>query len=147
MNRIRMFREAGISFKCSPNTMFSEVPYVQDVLCSLGLSKEEKRPGFCRANHETHIDNIRLVINIVGFEIMSMRPYSEAKARRIIAEAIIDLCPATACCFFNSAFVDAKEIFTGLSIPMKGVDSETVRRACGCPSCTASFEPESAFTD
>lgn len=147
MNNGKQSRKLNPQFSYKANAAVPEIPYAQDVLYVLRRSEVQKCYSFCLANHKTYTDNVQLVVEKVGYRITSMKSYDEAKARKIIAEAIIDLCPVSARCFFNQAFVEAKEVFTGIPLPLKGVASETIRRACHCPSCAASFENEMPFTD
>lgn len=131
---VETFKQAGIRFDYCRAAVVPEVPYVQDVLYALRLSEEQKNYDFCRSNHELYNANVHTVAAAVGFEIMSMRPYDEAKARQIIAKAIIELCPDEARCLFNNAYYEAVKLI-GEEVPPKSADAETIQWVCSCPHC------------
>lgn len=123
-------KRAGIRFDFCPNAVAPEIPYVQDVLFALRLTDEQKNYDFCAANHVAYIVNVALVVAAVGYGVLCMEPYDQAEAKKIIARAIIELCPEEAKCLFQSAYMEAKRI-VGEEIP----PADT---ACTCPRCNES---------
>ena len=137
---LEKFKKAGICFSYSTFAAVPEIPRVADVLFALRLSEHEENYSFCVNNHEIYVANVHLVAAAVCFEVLFMRPYDEAKARKIIAKAIVDLCPEEARCLFESAFVDAK-IAAGEGLPVaRSADRETLRWACVCRKCRQFIE-------
>jgi len=128
--------KVDIYFDFCRDAVVPEIPRVQDVLYALRLTDEQKSFDFCRDNHATYIVNVGLVIVAIGYKVLSMERYDEAVARKLIAEAIIALCPPEAKCLFNSAFVEAQEIFVGKPAPSKTASRRDVLDACGCAECT-----------
>lgn len=127
-------KRAGIRFDFCPDAVVPEIPYVEDVLFALRRTNEQKYYDFCVSNHRTYIVNVGLVIAAVSYAIFAAERYDEAEARRIIARAILELCPEEAKCLFNSAYVEAKKI-VGEDVPPKDVDVKTLWQLCGCPRC------------
>lgn len=108
---IQKFKDVGVRFNYSEYSDLPEIPYTQDVLYALRLSKEQKYYDFCWANHELYINNVRLAAAVIGSEVFHMYMfgrYDEDRVKKIIAEMIIKLCPPEAKCLFNSAFVEAQ---------------------------------------
>lgn len=135
---LEVFKKAGIELCYCRYAMFPQIPYVQDVLYILQLSGEkDARNNYSpegAANWSTYIENAVLVAAAVGYKVLGMEPYDEAEARKIIAGAIIELCPAEARCFFNSAYAEATRI-EGHEVPPKTAYAKTLRRACSCLYC------------
>ncbi|MBI5076846.1 hypothetical protein HZB94_00485 [Candidatus Falkowbacteria bacterium] len=132
---IETFKKAGVRFDHCRFAGVPEIPYVQDVLFALRLSPKQKSYDFCVKNHATYIVNIGLVIAAVGYEVLGMERYDEAKARKIIANAILELCSAEDKCLFNSALTEATEISTEQTAPSRTADRETLLKNCGCVNC------------
>jgi hypothetical protein len=122
-------------FSYCPNAMVPEIPCMQDVLFALGLSKEQKHYDFCKGNHEVYVDNVQLVVGKIGATVKSVWS-DEARVKRIIAQAIVDLCPPEARCLFNIAYVEAKIVAgkKGWEVVLNS-SSEVLRQACTCPRC------------
>ncbi|TSC84621.1 MAG: hypothetical protein G01um101413_5 [Parcubacteria group bacterium Gr01-1014_13] len=106
-----------------------ETPSVQDVLFALGLSKTQENKG-----DQIYVDNVNLVIATIGFEVSAMKPYDEVLARKMIAKAIIDLCPYGGRCLLNGGYVDAR-IAAGEKAweVTKRYGTEALEAACICP--------------
>ena len=136
---IETLKKAGISFSYCRFAVFPQIPRVQDVLYVLQLADEKDAKGnYCStgaANWATYIENLMLVAAAVGSRVFDTERYDEAEARKIIAEAIMDLCPPEAKCLFHNAFVEAQEIFVGLPAPSKSASREAILMACDCQMC------------
>lgn len=137
---LETLKKAGIYFSYSRFGVFPQIPYVQDVLYVLQLSNEKDKSGnYCptgAANWGEYIANLMLVAAVVASHVLYMERYDEAEAKKIIAEAILELCPLEAGCLFNDAFVEAQEIFVGQPAPSRGASWDATRQACGCRECT-----------
>ena len=136
---IETLKKAGICFDYCRNAMFPQIPYAQDVLYVVRLTKEKhERGNYCSegaANWATYIENLMLVAAAVAPKVLNMERYDEAEAKKIIAEAIMELCPPEAKCLFVDAFVAAQEIFVGKPAPSKTASRDEVLKACGCSEC------------
>lgn len=136
---LEMLKRAGICFSYCRFAVFPQIPYVQDVLYILQLSGKKDGHNYYSpdgaANWSTYIENLVLLSAAVASRVLGMERYDEAEARKIIAEAIIDLCPPEAKCLFHSAFVEAQEIFVGQPAPSRTADRETLLATCNCPEC------------
>lgn len=128
-------KKAGVYLDRCRFAVVPEIPVVQDVLYALRMSDEQKYYDFCLSNHEIYVTNVHLVAAAVGFEVASMRPYDEARARKIIAQAILDLTRPKDKCLFDSALAEAAEVVVGKPAPSKFGDRETLLATCGCASC------------
>src|SRR3990167_5669716 len=127
--------KAGVHFDYCPDAVVPEIPHVQDVLYAMRLTDAQESFEFCVGNHATYIVNVGLVIVAVGYDVLCMEPrYDEAKARTIIARAIIELCPEDARCLFNSAYTQAQEI-AGEKVYFRTTSREQLLSACGCSRC------------
>jgi hypothetical protein len=129
-------KRAGICFDFCPNAVVPEIPRVDDVLFALRLTDKQKYFDFCVANHRTYIVNLGLVIAAVGYAIFNTEHYNETESRKVIARAILELCPEEAKCFFRSAYVEAKRI-VGEKVPSRGASRDDLIAACTCPRCQA----------
>ncbi len=144
--------EAGIQFSCTNkgdmddmDTM-TDIPRVQDVLYVLRLS-EENNYKLCMGDYSIHISNVYLVAATIGSEVLDMEPYDEAEACRIIAQAIITLCPKEARCFSNDDFIEARKM-AGQNIPQPDTSHDDLLQACGCKRCQSEIRNRAAyFTD
>lgn len=132
---IETFRKAGIYFDACRYAAVPEIPHVQDVLYSLRLSDEQKCYDFCVNNHATYVVNVALVVTAVGYDVLCMERYDEQKARKVIAQAILDLTAPEDKCLFNNALEEAAEVVTDEPAPSRSMDRETLWRTCGCASC------------
>lgn len=134
---IETFKNAGISFDYCPDKETPEIPRVQDVLFAMRLSEEENAYTFCVKNHHTtYVVNVALVVASVGYQVLGMgRYYDEAVARKVIAEMIISLCPPSARCLFNTAFVEAKILAGEKMLPQEQMSYEMILNACPCAKC------------
>lgn len=85
-----------------------QVPLAQDVLYALRLIDTDEQYEFCRANSEIYVSNCHLVAAAVSVIITltcyqvenetadrTFHKLNEARARSVIAQAIIDLLPST----------------------------------------------------
>ena len=130
---LKIFVQHGIRMSYCECCMMPEIPEVQDVLYALQLSKEQAYYDVCLANHEVYIANVYLVAAAIGFDATTMRPYDEPAARKLIAQAIVELCPDHARCLFVHAYVAAKQL-AGDQVP-EGLDGDRLREACRCRRC------------
>jgi len=135
-------KEAGVQFSYCVHACVPEIPYVQDVLYVLLQSDEEEYYSFCTANHPPYIENIGLVVAAIATKVLNLRPYDEEKVHKIVAEAIIELCPEEAACLFNHAFFKAKET-AGHEIPDQQ-NGDELRQSCGCSNCNQHYMEEVA---
>lgn len=143
MSMLERFKQAGICFSYCRFAVVPEIPYGQDVLFALRLTDMQRSYNFCRDNHATYIVNVGLVIAAVSYDVLGMERYDEAEARKIIAKAILELCPSEAKCLFNSAFVEAQEIFVGKPAPSRTASRDEILKVCGCAECAhAQIEQE-----
>lgn len=136
---VETFKKAGIYFYYCRNAVFPQIPRVQDVLYVLQLAdKKDARGNYCpagAANWGEYIANTVLVAAAVASKVLYMERYDEEQARKIIAEAILELCPPEAKCLFHDAFVEAQEVFVGQPAPSRRADRETLLTSCGCANC------------
>lgn len=131
----KTFKRAGVRFDHCRFAVVPEIPYVQDVLYAMHMSVEQKNFDFCRDNHATYIVNVGLVVAAVSYEVLCMEPrYVEATARKIIAQAILDLTAPEDKCLFNNALTEAAAVVIGQPAPSKTTDRETLL-VCGCADC------------
>lgn len=136
---IETLKKAGVCFSYCRFACFPQIPRVQDVLYVLQLTEERYARGYYSPagtrNWGEYIANLMLVAAAVASKVLFMEHYDEAEARKIIAEAILELCPPEAKCLFNDAFVEAQEIFVGQPAPSRKADRETLLQTCGCEGC------------
>lgn len=137
---IETLQKAGVYFDYCRLAVFPQIPYVQDVLYILQLSGEKDAKNYYSPegawNWSTYIVNVGLVAAAIGYEVLCMEPrYNEARARKIIAQAILDLTSPEDKCLFNNALAEAAEIVTGQPAPSKSVDREKILASCGCAGC------------
>ncbi|MDD5438373.1 MAG: hypothetical protein PHC70_04480 [Patescibacteria group bacterium] len=125
---VEAFVNAGFSFGYCMDCVMPQIPTVQDVMYALHMSDQQESYDFCQSNHEPYVANVHLVTAAAGFKVLVMRPRDEQAMRKLIAEAIVALCPDEACCtlFASSAYVKARRE-AGLDVPMH--DPAT------CPHC------------
>lgn len=144
---IETLKKAGIYLYYCRNAMFPQIPRVQDVLCILQLADEKDAHGYyCpagAANWGEYIANSVLVAAAVATKVFYMERYDEVEARKMIAEAILELCPPEARCLFHDAFVEAQEIFVGQRAPSRITDRETLLQTCGCEECKRTIRERS----
>lgn len=139
--------QAGITLDYCTHAVVPEIPRVQDVLFAMRLSDEQYSGyfEFCRNNHSTYVVNVGLVIAAVGHEVLNQEGgYDEVAGRRIIAHAIVELCPSEARCIFNGAYVAAQEELSGTSSPVREMNRDEMIANCSCPHCVRRFREESA---
>jgi len=125
------FKKAGIHFTHCRNAGVPEIPYVQDVLYALRLSRDEHAYTFSVSNHSTYVVNVCLAAAAVGHDVLNMDRYDEAEARKIIAQTILDLCAPNDRCLFNPSVAEAT-IALGGKVPES---RESRLLACSCASC------------
>lgn len=132
LNRIK---NGNVRFVYSIYAVVPEIPIVIDVLFALRLSDEQKYYWFASANHETYISNVHLAAAAVGTSIYLMRPQVDKdKARKMIARAIVDLCPPKAACLFNHAYTKALDELDKNPIQKKWTRNDRIA-ACSCSQC------------
>ncbi len=103
--KLQQLLNAGICFDYCPDACVPEIPYVQDVLFALTLAKEDKCYRFCTCNHITYVRNVHMVASAVAYDVLGMENYDRVRARKIIARAIVVLCPDEAQCVkFHKAY-------------------------------------------
>lgn len=138
---VEFLRKYGIFFSYCSNAAFPQIPYVQDVLYVLQLSNDKDTHGNYSpagaANWGDYIENTTLVAAAVASKVLFMERYDEAAARKIIAQAIVDLCPSQARCLFNRPFVEAQDECTGKAVRSRTASRDEIIRACECPECRA----------
>ena len=143
---IKAFKNAGVRFSYCRYAVLPQIPYVQDVLYILQLSGEKDARNYYSpegaANWATYIENVLLVAVAVAPRVLGMERYDDAEAKKIIAEAIMGLCPPEAKCLFNNAFVTAQEIFVGKPAPSKTASRDELRKGCGCSECKRSIRED-----
>lgn len=150
---IETLKKDGIRFSYSRYAVFPQIPYVQDVLYVLQLTDEKHKRGNYgpegAGNWPEYIANLMLVAAAVAGKVLFMEHYDEAQAqaRKIIAEAIMDLCPPEAKCLFNSAFVSAQEEFTGVPAPSRTASRDMILRTCGCAECKRTIRDGNSNTN
>jgi hypothetical protein len=132
---IETFKKAGVRFDHSRFAVVPEIPYVQDVLYALRLSDAQKYYDICLANHPTYVVNVGLVIAATGYAVLCMERFDESEARKIIAQAILELTRPEDRCLFNPALIEAEEAITGKPAPSRTADREKTIAACGCAGC------------
>lgn len=146
---IETFKKAGFCFSYSRFAVFPQIPYVQDVLYALQLSDKKHERGYYgpegAGNWATYIENLMLVAAAVASKVLYTERYDKAKARKVIAEAIMELCPAQAKCLFNSAFVAAQEELVGQPAPSRRASREEILQVCGCAGCKETIREERGY--
>ncbi|GMU25733.1 hypothetical protein KJZ71_04450 [Patescibacteria group bacterium] len=143
---IDTFKKAGIYLRYCRFAVVPEIPYAQDVLYALRLSEEEKCYTFCVCNHATYVVNVGLIIAAVGYDVLCMERYDEAKARKIIAQAILSLTADEDKCLFNLALAEATETVTGQPAPYR-LKRDATLAMCECASCKERKAPLDPFDD
>ena len=137
MNNTKAFKKIGVRCHYFHPAAISDIPRVVDVLFVLGFSKQDDcyifRPSN-KLNHEAYVANVHRVVVATGFKVVDKWSRNQAAALRIIARAIVNLCPEEARCLFVSAFAEAK-LLAGDDVPPPGSDYETLVRACTCVKC------------
>ncbi|MDF1497149.1 MAG: hypothetical protein P1P90_03755 [Patescibacteria group bacterium] len=118
----------GKLFSFSPDACVPEIPTAQDVLYALKLSDKDDKYNFCAANHSTYVHNVHLASAAVAYAVFDMDPYDEEQAKRIIADAIVQLCPAEARC---TKYIDVYR--QALEILGRDTEHDTVN----CLGCNA----------
>lgn len=135
---LETFKNAGIRFDHSEHAVVPEIPRVQDVLFALRLVERQEDYEFCVNNHSPYVANVGLVIAATSDDVLNMRRYDEGEARKIIARAIVDLCPEEARCLFSSAYIEALK--TAGQIVPELTSREQIIAACSCRKCRARHE-------
>jgi hypothetical protein len=137
---------AGIRLSYSEYACFPQIPHTQDVLYALQLSdQKDERDYYSPAgagNWGTYIENLMLVSAVVGADVLCMEPYDEAGAKKIVAQAIIDLCPEEAKCLFDSAFVEARMLVDETTPDVVRLPRRELILFCGCRKCARRIEDE-----
>jgi len=130
-------KKAGVRFSYSANAMVPEIPYIQDVLYALHLVEFGKRFDFCLGSHPPYVSNVMLAAAAATYGIHDAQERKEYD--RIIAQAIVDLCPDEAKCLFNPAYAEA---WAALGHEVKLTSREQLLLQCGCPRCRAMLAHE-----
>lgn len=134
---LETFKKAGIQLNYCPNATVPQIPRISDVLYVLRLKEEETYFSFGCGNHPPYVTNVLLVAAAVAYEVLSMRTYDEIAVKKIIAQAIFDLCPEDARCLFNTAFMEAASYAEKLNLAPQActVNEEPLRSICSCARC------------
>ena len=126
---LETLKKAGICFDYNPTVNTPEIPRVMDVLFAMSLTNRDL--GYyslsIKNNHPTYVKNVSLVIVAVATEIFGLRCRDGKAAKKIIAKAILELCPPEARCLHKIAFSSA--------VRLAGEDAT---KPCECPSCQRS---------
>lgn len=142
---IEQMKSAGVRFSYTPEGMFPQIPYTQDVLYILQLVDALHNRGAYNPsgvmNFPTYTQNLLLVASCVS-EVLCMDPFDGDQARKVVAEAILDLCPDDAKCLFHTAFVDAQENFVGMPAPSKNMTRYELLCTCVCAACQKALRNE-----
>lgn len=138
---IEMLKKLGAYLGYFRSAVFSKIPHTQDVLYALQLTDKTHECGLYNpASTDNmwgiYMADVLLVAGAVASEVFNMERYDEARARKLIAEVILELCPPEAKCLLNDAFVSAQEEFTGMQALSRGASRYEIIRACGCAECT-----------
>ncbi|MHB8830761.1 MAG: hypothetical protein ACYC44_01445 [Patescibacteria group bacterium] len=131
------FMKAGFRFSYCMDCVMPQIPRVQDVLYALHLSDKCEEYEFMLSNHEPYVTNVHLVAATMCTALCE-RPRDEQVMRKMIAQAIVSLCPDEARCvlYANDAYV-LKE--AGMEIPAH--DHAT------CPHCIERHKRDNAHVD
>lgn len=144
---VETFKRVGIFFSYCRNAVFPQIPYVQDVLYILQLSGEKDAHGSYSPdgarNWGEYLANLMLVAAAVASKVFYMERYDEAEARKIIAQAILDLTRPEDKCLFNNVLAEAAEVVTGQPAPSRTADRETLLATCGCAGCKETIRERS----
>lgn len=137
---LNKIKDIGIRFSYCREAVYPQIPYTQDVLFVLQLSEQRDARGYYSpagaGNWGEYIANVMLVSAVVASELLiSMEPYDETKARKIIANAIVDLCPDEAKCLFVGAYADAKKLADEATPNVTEMSREECILACSCTNC------------
>lgn len=125
---------AGVLLDYCEGAVIPQTPHVQDVLYAMRMAQEDTYFLFATANASGYIENVALVVAACGQEVLTMRPFDEQQARRIIAQTILELCDERASCWFNMAFKEAVEQ-TGAEVPPVGTPRNELAQGCSCSRC------------
>lgn len=135
---IQQMKDAGVRFSYTREGVFPQIPYTQDVLYVLRLADAPHERGAYNStgvmNFPTYTQNLLLVASGVS-DVLFMDPFDGDQARKVVAEAILDLCPEDAKCLFHDALVDAHENFVGQLAPSRGMSRDAILSVCSCRSC------------
>ncbi|MBM5789654.1 hypothetical protein FJZ23_00980 [Candidatus Parcubacteria bacterium] len=143
---IEMFTSRGFTFSYCRYAVFPQIPYVQDVLHVLLLSDKKDEHEYyspASANWPTYVENLMLVAAAVAPEALDpVMRCEEVQVRKLIAEAIMVLCPPEAKCLFNNAFASAQKEFKGQPAPSRTASRNELLRACACSKCEQTLREE-----
>lgn len=133
------FVKAGFRFSYVMDCVMPQIPRVQDVLYALHLSDKCEEYEFMLNNHEPYVTNVHLVAAAMCTALCE-RPRDEQDMRKMIAKAIIVLCPDEARCVahHSSAYVQAIHEF-GLAVPK--------HNPATCPHCIEREKRDNAHVD
>lgn len=136
--------DAGFRFSFSEDSVVPEIPRVIDVLYAMDLVEEQECYAFCVNNHAPYIENVGLVIAAVAMDVLcpSVERYDEDEARKLIAKAIVALCPDETKCLFVGAYTDALRDADKNAPDVAGMTRNEQILACGCARCLATAEHE-----
>jgi len=138
---VKDFVNAGFRFSYCMDCVCSQIPTVQDVLYALHMTDSHEHYELMLSNHEPYVANVHLVAAAAGLEVLVMRPRNEQEMRKIIGQAIVDLCPDEARCVkyqnHNHAYVMAMKE-AGLEIP--------AHNHATCPHCIERSRRDNAPT-
>ncbi|MCR4278791.1 MAG: hypothetical protein NUV81_02715 [bacterium] len=123
-----------------------EIPIVSDVLSVVWQdSSLDHFYSDAISNFTTYADNVVLVAGAVNEDVLRMprTPDGEAQARKLVAEAIIELCPEEAKCLFNPAYAEALRE-AGKGVRISGGDAVQLKAFCTCVKCRAETQNASS---
>lgn len=135
---VQDLKKAGIRFSYSPDGPDPQIPYILDVLFTLRLVEHDKRFIFCLDNHPLYAANVLLAASMAATDAIKARR-ERSGHERIIAQAIVDLCPDGARCLFNPAYAEA---WASLGHDVPRTSREKLLVLCGCANCRVTLARE-----
>lgn len=136
---VQDLKKNGVCFNYSVNTTDPQIPRVKDVQYALRLTDQDNGFRYCMNKQPAYITNVMVVSAAVACEILGKRERDTYAEERVIAQAIVDLCPDEAKCLFNPAFAEA---WATLGHEVKRTSREQLWMQCGCQSCRAAMAHE-----
>ncbi len=118
---------AGIRLSYSLDCCVREIPSVQDVLYALRLTESQECYDFNVAHSATYISNVHLVAATLDVSSLS----TAFGIRKIVAQAILELCPQEAKCVDCLYY---RELLNLAGLPRPPHECRT------CPHCLALTE-------
>jgi len=125
---------AKFRFAYSQASMMPEIPSVEDVLYVLRVLDESKNFSMAMSNHTVYVRNVMLAAFAVSSDVLELDPFDMREAERIVAKAIVALCPEEAKCLFVQAYVNARTKMSDM-VPSRVLSADALRSDCGCVEC------------